>query len=447
MKRGPVHWLLTLSFGLVPGLLAPALGAQQRLAKEFERIRDEAFADRHASELLAHLCDRVGPRLTGSAAHALGVEWLAAELRARGVDVQVEIETIPTAWHRGPVRLRITAPIRRELDAIAGPWTPAVAKVREFRVVRGVPDAAAGGPTAEDAVLVDPTALPLRPRPRHPFPGAGALIVDSSRPRALAATALATFAPPFVAAAVPAVFVTAEDALLLGRLLDAGEEVRITLDGGGALEGETRVGEVIAEIGAAGVDLAADERTDAIVFAFCGLDSWDLGTGATADGAGVVVLAEVARILAELGRRPERTIRFAFLAGTAQGAGSAGYARRHAGELARHRYAFGIEGGAGRFLGMALDGVQSDLERFEDFFGPVRDLGATDVGFRGPRTELTRALKDAGVRAFTFVQEAPEAGIIDATAADTFDKVLASDIREAVCVVATVLWAAANEVR
>lgn len=447
MKCGPVRRLLTLSIGLVPVFLAPVLNAQQRLAKEFERIRDEAFAGRHASDLLAHLCDRVGPRLTGSAAHALAVEWLAAELTARGLGVRVETETIPTAWHRGPVRMRITAPIRRELDAIAGPWTPALAKVREFRVVRSVPDAAAGAPTASDAVLVDPTALPLRVRERHPFPGAGALIVDSSRPRALHATALATFAPPFVASAVPAVFVTAEDALLLGRLLDAGDEVSIALEGGGSLAGETRVGEVIAEIPAAGVDPAAEARTDAIVFAFCGLDSWDLGTGATADGAGVVVLAEAARILAELGRRPERTIRFAFLAGTAQGAGSTGYARRHAAELARHRYAFAIEGGSGRFRGVALDGVQSDLERFEQFFAPVRDLGATDVGFRGPRTELTRALKDGGVRAFAFVQEAPEVGIIDGTGADTFDKVLARDLQEAACIVATVLWAAANELR
>jgi len=40
------------------------------------------------------------------------------------------------------------------------------------------------------------------------------------------------------------------------------------------------------------------------------LDSWDLGTGAIDDGAGVVVSMQAIHLLKELGIRPKRTVRF-----------------------------------------------------------------------------------------------------------------------------------------
>ncbi|MBI5852141.1 MAG: M28 family peptidase [Planctomycetes bacterium] len=426
MSFAPGWFVVALAFA---GSGGPALGAQS--AQDVEAIRSAAFASTAAAELLRELCDRVGPRLTGSPGHALAVEHVAAKLAAVGLRTTRDRESIAHAWQRGPVRARITAPIQRELAAAAAPWTPGFAEPRALRVVTRAP-------AKDDAVLVDPRQFPIGPRRAHPFAAAGAVLVDSARPRALLATGAATFAAPFVPAAVPAVFVTAEDAALLRRLLDAGDDVTIELSGGGTVLGETAVEELVAALPGATGD-------GELVLAFCGLDSLDLGTGATADGAGAAVLVEAARILASLGRPPARTIRFAFLAGTAQGAGSSLYAKRRAAELPRHRLAFGIEGGAGRLLGLMLDGDRAELERMESFFAPLRDFGATDVGYRAPRTALTRALRDAGVPAFAFVQEAPEWGIVDGTAADTFDKVLARDLQEASCVLATVLWAAANE--
>lgn len=418
--------------------------SQDRPQKEFERIRAEAFASDRSASFLAHLCDRIGPRPTGSAAHALAVEWVAGQLRDAGLSVTTETETLPHAWQPGPVKLRIVAPVVRTLDAVAAPFTPGLSAAVELRLRIAPPDHEEGI-DAGVAVLVDPDAVPLQPRRVHPYAKAGLLLIDSARPRALLASEVASFAAPFAAGMVPACFVTAEDAGMLRRLLASGDTVTIHAEGGGTLLGETHCGEVIADLPGSGVDLAAATRDDALVLTLAGLDSATLGTGATMNGAGVAVLAEVARILKDLGRAPRRTIRFAFVAGTTEGAGSSFYAARHASELARHRFAFALEGGAGRVRGLAMDGVQSDLERFERFFEPVRDLGATDVGFRGPRTGLSRALKEQKVRAFTFVQEAPEFGLIDATPADTFDKVPLHDLQESVCVVATALWAAANE--
>lgn len=423
---------------LAPVCFAVALALQT--PQDHEAIRAAAFASTAAADFLRELCDRVGPRLSGSPGHALAVESVDERLKAIGLRTTRDRESIAHAWQRGPVRARITTPIQRELAAAAAPWTPGFAATRTLRVVTRAP-------AKDDAVLVDPREFPTGPRRAHPFAAAGTVLVDSARPRALLATGNATFAAPFVPAAVPAVFVTAEDAALLLRLLDAGDDVTLEVAGGGTVLGETAIEELVAALPGAtsGTGVGDGDGDSELVLAFCGLDSLDLGTGATADGAGVAVLVEAARILASLGRPPARTIRFAFLAGTAQGAGSSLYAKRRAADLPRHRYAFAIEGGAGRLLGLMLDGESKELERMESFFAPLRDFGATDVGYRAPRTNLTRALRDAGVKAFAFVQEAPEWGIVDGTAADTFDKVLARDLQEASCVLATVLWAAANE--
>ena len=49
------------------------------------------------------------------------------------------------------------------------------------------------------------------------------------------------------------------------------------------------------------------------------LDSWHVGTGATDDGAGVIIAMEAMRILRALDVRPRRTIRLALWTGEEQG--------------------------------------------------------------------------------------------------------------------------------
>ena len=71
---------------------------------------------------------------------------------------------------------------------------------------------------------------------------------------------------------------------------------------------------VIAEI--AGAD---PKLKDEIVMAGAHLDSWIAGTGATDDGAGVIVAMEAMRILTALHVQPRRTIRVALWSGEEQG--------------------------------------------------------------------------------------------------------------------------------
>lgn len=57
-------------------------------------------------------------------------------------------------------------------------------------------------------------------------------------------------------------------------------------------------------------DLRGSERPEQIVIVSAHLDSWDLGTGAIDNGAGIAEILQAARVFHVMKLRPQRTIRF-----------------------------------------------------------------------------------------------------------------------------------------
>src|SRR5262245_65450265 len=64
------------------------------------RIRDAAMNDPNAYNMLAHLTDNIGPRLSDSSQAEAAVEWVAAKMREMGTSVTLEKTTVPH-WVRG----------------------------------------------------------------------------------------------------------------------------------------------------------------------------------------------------------------------------------------------------------------------------------------------------------------------------------------------------------
>src|SRR5258706_15481762 len=102
-------------------------------------------------------------------------------------------------------------------------------------------------------------------------------------------------------AKIPAAAVTAEDAEMIAHLPRQGEvKLKLTLTPQTLPDAESF--NVIA-------DLKGSEFPDQVVIVSGHLDSWDLGTGAIDDGAGVAVAMQVANLCKQLGLKPKRTIR------------------------------------------------------------------------------------------------------------------------------------------
>src|SRR5207248_9393991 len=64
------------------------------------RIRDAAMTDPNAYNMLAHLTDNIGPRISGSTQDEAAVEWVATKMREMGTRVMLEKTTVPH-WVRG----------------------------------------------------------------------------------------------------------------------------------------------------------------------------------------------------------------------------------------------------------------------------------------------------------------------------------------------------------
>src|ERR1051325_1504520 len=67
---------------------------------ELKKLQQTALASDYAYRQVAHLSNNIGPRLTGSAQAQKAVEYVAAELTALKLDVQLERLTVPH-WVRG----------------------------------------------------------------------------------------------------------------------------------------------------------------------------------------------------------------------------------------------------------------------------------------------------------------------------------------------------------
>src|SRR6266481_894863 len=77
----------------------PAVFSPQTLS-ELKQLQKAALESNYAYQQVAHLANNIGPRLSGSAQAAKAVDYVAAELKALGCDVQIEKVMVPH-WVRG----------------------------------------------------------------------------------------------------------------------------------------------------------------------------------------------------------------------------------------------------------------------------------------------------------------------------------------------------------
>src|SRR6476469_8158923 len=77
----------------------PPVFSPQTLS-ELKQLQKAALESDYAYRQVAHLANNSGPRLSGSAQAAKAVEYVAAELKALGCDVQLEKAMVPH-WVRG----------------------------------------------------------------------------------------------------------------------------------------------------------------------------------------------------------------------------------------------------------------------------------------------------------------------------------------------------------
>ncbi len=268
------------------------------------KLIDASLSDQGGMEKLTYLCDRIGNRLSGSAALEKAVAWAAAQMKADGL-VQRGYATRQGSPLGARHRKRRAAGAGERSRSPCSGWAAASRRPSgesrpkwfRCRVSRIWTRRAAQRSRARSCSSTCPMkAITARwfiePRGRR-VPrdlGAVAALVRSVTPVSLQSphTGALEYADGFPK--IPAAAVTIEDALLIQRLADAGNPVVAHLEMEAHMLPDADSANVIGEI-------PGRERPDEVVVIGGHFDSWDVGAGAQDDGSGCITALEAAHII------------------------------------------------------------------------------------------------------------------------------------------------------
>jgi hypothetical protein len=422
------------------------------------------------SELMAnieYLCDMIGPRLTGSPNLAKANKWTRDKFQQYGLaNAHLESWTIDRAWTRGEAKGRVVVPVEQRLLLESSGWSPSTEGPKRGPVVhvkaKSTDELAAykgklkgawillsevsvqvppkqAKPTNLDAEMKKRIADFMRMRAFRPelrkflvSEEVAGILVDSNKEHGLVnmTSAASNFSP----AEIPEAFLTTESYGLIWRLLKRGPvEIEIDLKNTFS-QGEVEVFNTVAEIPGS---LKADE----VVIIGGHIDSWDLGTGATDDGTGIMAVLEAARALKAVGVKPTRTIRCVLFSGEEEGLhGSRAYVKAHEKEMSKIAGVLVHDMGTGRVKSIGLQGRYDLREIMERIVEPFKEAVSLDeLSMRSMMGTDHLSFLPHGVPAFAVVQDEAEYRKTHHTESDTYDKVYPDEVNQGAKVLAA--WA------
>jgi len=474
-----VRALLLAACLAAPVLAAPDTAAPNTAALSpasiatAEKLRDKAVASSAGYTLLESLTTEVGQRLAGTEAEARGRDWAVAKMKALGfANVHVEAFAVPL-WVRGTETAEITAPYPQKMVVTAlghSGATPAsgitaeVVRLASFDDLLAAPAGSLNGKIAFLDHYMKPTQDGSSYGAFGPVRFVGPSIAASKGAVAVVIRSLGTNnarvahtgttnwgtalpAMPLLAGGeqqpsskvspIPAGALSVPDGDLMRQLFKRGQPVRMKLVLTPAFKGEGQSGNVIGEI-------PGRTAPQEIVLIGGHLDSWDLGTGAVDDGAGVVIaMASAQHIKAVAPQAPRRTIRVVlFGAEEIGGMGGDDYAKRHAAD--QHVLAMESDFGADRIWKISSHVAETaipSVRTMQRVLNPLgiatstnnNDGGGSDLGPLGP-TLPTLKLHQDGTHYFD-LHHTPD---------DTLDKVDPAQLEQNVAAYAVTAWLAAD---
>jgi hypothetical protein len=417
-----------------------------------QRLVGSALSDGVAYTRLAELTDTIGPRLSGSPGAEAAVKWALEKFRQDGLSAHPEKVMVPH-WVRGEERGEILPSAQAvghplALTALGGSvGTPAGGVTGEAVEARSLTEIAALGERARGKIVFlnhtmgvkggygDFVGLRTRGPAEAGKVGAAAVLLRSLATASLRSphTGVTIYDP--LAPRIPAAAISVEDAELIHRLLQRGP-VTAKLGLGCRWLPDAESANVVAEA-------RGRELPEEVVLLGAHLDSWDLATGATDDGAGVVIVMEALRLVAR--EHPRRTVRVVLYMNEENGlAGGKGYAAAHEAELPRHVAALEADSGSGRPTSVTVHAGEPVAAQLRPWLAPLQSLSVTEVNDGEAGGADIGPLAAFSVPMISVQQDGSRYFETHHSAADTLDKVDPETLAKAAAAVAVVAYALAE---
>lgn len=436
------------------------------------RMIDEGMNHSHSDADLQYLLDVIGPRLTGSVGMRRANEWTQQKFTEYGMDrTALEPWTFGVGWTRGPMTIRMLAPQQRELLGVSWAWSPGTngpvagdvvfmdarteaefnqrfrGKLHGAWVMMGLPypnEAPANPPvTHADSARLDSARAELRPHTNDEanFFNARTALVARENPAGIVRDGGKQFGlftmsgSPVAISSIPQIVIGGDVYDQFRRLAKRGEKTRIEVNISNAFTRDT-----LQQWNTVG-EIRGSEKPDEVVLLGAHLDSWDLATGGTDNGAGAMAVLEAARIMKASGVKPKRTVRFVLFSGEEEGLfGSQAYTATHAAELDKIQAVLVLDNGTGKITGMALQGREDLRDMWKSMLQPATALG-TLVVHSGDKTGTDHlSFLPYGVPAFNYDQLTRGYNWTHHSQVDDYDHVVAADVDQAATIMAINAW-------
>jgi hypothetical protein len=423
-----------------------------------ERIIQRELQTSQAYDTLSYLTDMIGPRLSGTPAAAAAVAWTTGRFRAWGIPVTNERVMVPR-WVRGREEGSLVSHMNQKivLTALGGSVaTPAAGITAEVVEVGSFDELKTLGAKVKGKIVFFNVPMDMElVRSNRAFEAYGKAVAyrgaGPSRAAEYGAKAVvvrsvgsASLRTPHTGSLrydpkqpkIPAAAMTAEDSMLVHRLLQRGERVRMRLLLTPRELPDVPSANVVAE-------WRGSEKPDEIVLIGGHLDSWDLGTGAIDNGSGVAMVMETMRLLKEMNLRPRRTIRAVLFMNEENGLrGARAYFAKHKND--KHVAAIESDAGAAAPIGFITTLKGDALAALEARTGALAAVGAHRFETSAETGADTSPLVEAGVTGFGLVPDPLHYFDYHHTPADTLDKVDRRELAQDAAAMAALAWILAD---
>jgi carboxypeptidase Q len=403
---------------------------------------------------LAVICDDIGPRLTGSQQLRRAQAWAMQELTAYGaVNVHEEAYDLGKPWRRGVARARLVNANEVALDIVQKAWTLGTNGVIRGDValldVKTLGELKAVAPTLRGKIVLvvsSPKPTPEQKKNIKQYLADVNHIINEAQ---FAAVLLISdkdyglqnmWGGPASRFDRNAGIITSENSNLLRRLLAKGVIPKLEME----LRGD--FGQDFVKAYNVVADFKGTDTSDEMVIIGAHLDSWDLSTGATDNGTGVVVAMEILRAMHALNLHPKRSLRVVLFSGEEQGLlGSKAYIVAHRAELTKIQAILVQDTGSGRIIGFPDMKVDAWSSALVSAVAPASELGPLDIIYDIGTGSDHDTFFDQGIPAFTPMQDPLDYhNHTHHSQVDTLDHVVSADLTQSAQVMAITAWGLLN---
>lgn len=447
--------LLLFTAACMP-LLANESGLDAKAVRTAEGLRETAMGGSKGYTIVESLTTEVGPRMGGSEAYDRATAWAQAKFKSLGYDkVWLQPVTFPV-WQRRSESARVISPFPQPLvltalggsESTPGDLRAEVVEFADLEALKVIPDGSLAGKIAfinlkmlraKDGSGYGPVSNVRRTGASEAArKGASALLIrsvgtDSDR---LPHTGMMKYEDGI--AKIPAAALSVPDADLLANMLRRGKPVTVEMNIQAGFTGSKTEYNVIGEI-------TGRSKPKEVVIIGGHLDSWDLGTGAIDDGAGVAITMAAGALIGDLKQAPKRSIRVIAFANEEQGLlGGKAYAEAMKGQMDKHQLGAESDFGAGRIYALYA-GVSAEsrpvIEQIGKVLAPLGIALQASGGSAGP--DLGPSVP-YGLPWAELQQDGTDYFDYHHTANDTLDKINAKDLDQQVAAYAVLAYLAAE---